>query len=170
MNERTHFFIEICLSHLILERVMFLVCERWVGDGDKLLHIDFFRILAGVLNRRLLRTKAPCLELVLTPLASYLQLIQAVCVLVIFLFDFHLLPLIYTGASLDWLLGGGQYVIVDHASAFKKREPQKFVSGFALSGLLGSWRVSMLPLETLSLGLLVIAVDPAFIIWHFFQV
>ena len=30
MNERTHFFIKICLSHFILERVMFFVCERWV--------------------------------------------------------------------------------------------------------------------------------------------
>ena len=39
---------------------MFLVCERWVGDGDRLLHIDtkffwpwqhFFVILAGLLNR-----------------------------------------------------------------------------------------------------------------------
>ena len=28
MNERTHFFIKIYLSHFILERVMFLVCER----------------------------------------------------------------------------------------------------------------------------------------------
>ena len=30
MNERIHFFIKIYLSHFILERVMFLVCERWV--------------------------------------------------------------------------------------------------------------------------------------------
>ena len=39
MNERTHFFIKIYLSHFILDRVMFLVCERWVGDGDRLPHI-----------------------------------------------------------------------------------------------------------------------------------
>ena len=45
----------------------------------------------------------------------------------------------------------------------QKRDHQKFVGGFALSGLLGSWRASMLPLGTLSLGLWVIAVDPAFI-------
>ena len=37
---------------------------------------------------------------------------------------------------------------------------------FALSGLLGSGRASMLPLGTLSLGLWVIAVDPAFIAGH----
>ena len=61
----------------------------------------------GLLNRGSLRAQALCLELVLTPLASYLQLTQAVCVLVIFLFDIHLLPLIYTGASPDWLLGRG---------------------------------------------------------------
>ena len=55
---------------------------------------------------------------------------------------------------------------VDHASAVKKRDHQKFVGGFALSGLLESGRASMLPLGTLSLGLLVIAVDPAFIAGH----
>ena len=45
----------------------------------------------------------------------------------------------------------------------KKRDHQMFVGGFALSGLLESGRASMLPLGTLSLGLWVIAVDPAFI-------
>ena len=42
---------------------------------------------------------------------------------------------------------------VDYASAVKKRDHQKFVGGFSLSGLLGSGRASMLPLGTLSLGL-----------------
>ena len=51
---------------------------------------------------------------------------------------------------------------------YKKRDHQKFVGGFALSGPLGSGRASILPLGTLSLGLYVIAVDPAFIAWHFF--
>ena len=55
---------------------------------------------------------------------------------------------------------------VDHASAVKKRDNQKFVGVFALSGLLGSGRASMLPLGTLSLSLWVIAVDPAFIAGH----
>ncbi len=55
---------------------------------------------------------------------------------------------------------------VDHASAVKKSDDQKFVGGFALSGLLGSGRASLLPLGTLSLGLSVIAVDPAFIAGH----
>ena len=58
---------------------------------------------------------------------------------------------------------------VDHASAVKKRDHQKFFGGFALSGLLGFGRASMLPLGTLSLGLWLIALDTAFIAWHFFQ-
>ena len=49
---------------------------------------------------------------------------------------------------------------VDHASAVKKRDHLKFVGRFALSGLLGSGRPSMLPLGTLFLGLWVMAVDP----------
>ena len=57
---------------------------------------------------------------------------------------------------------------VDNASAVKKRNHQKFVGGFARSGLLGSGRASMLPRGTLSLGLWVIAVYPAFITGHFF--
>ena len=66
-------------------------------------------------------------------------------------------------------LSSGNSVHVDHASAVKKRDHQKFVDGFVLFGLLGSGRASMLPLGTLSLGLWVIAVDPAFIAWHFFS-
>ena len=58
---------------------------------------------------------------------------------------------------------------VDHASAVKNKDHQEFVGGFSLSGLLGSGRASI-PLATLSLGLWVIAVDPDFIAWHFFQV
>ena len=63
-------------------------------------------------------------------------------------------------------LSSGNPVHIDHASAVKKRDHQKFVGGFALSGLLGSGRASMLPLATLFLGLWVIAVDPAFIAGH----
>ena len=67
-------------------------------------------------------------------------------------------------------LFSGNSVHVDPASAVKKRDHQKCVGGFVLSGLLGSGRASVLPLGALSLGLWVIAVDPAFIVWHFFQV
>ena len=48
----------------------------------------------------------------------------------------------------------------------QRRDHQKFVGGFALSGLLGSGRASMLPLRTLSLGLWVIVVDLAFTAGH----
>ena len=56
MNERTHFIIKIYLSHLILERVMFVVSERWAGDRDRQLYWSkffwpyqhFFLIMAGV--------------------------------------------------------------------------------------------------------------------------
>ena len=67
MNERTHFFIKIYLSHFILERVdISVVCERWLEPGtdyyiDPTSSLDhstlcylqeptehFFRILAGV--------------------------------------------------------------------------------------------------------------------------
>ena len=68
--------------------------------------------------------------------------------------------------SVQWELRACRSGHVDHASAVKKRDHQKFVGGFALSGLLGSGRTSMLPLGTLSLGLWVIAVDPAFIAGH----
>ena len=50
-----------------------------------------------------------------------------------------------------------------------KRDHQKFVGGFALCGILGSVRASMLPIASLSLRLWVIAVDPAFIAWHFYR-
>ena len=63
---------------------MLVLCERWVGDGDTMQHIDpkffsrphqhFFLILAELLNRGSLRAQALCLELVLTPRASYVQL------------------------------------------------------------------------------------------------
>ena len=60
-------------------------------------------------------------------------------------------------------LSSGNSVHVHHANAVKKRDHQKIVGRFALSGLLGSGRAIVLPLGTLSLGLWVITVDSAFI-------
>ena len=48
----------------------------------------------------------------------------------------------------------------------QKRDHQKFLGGFALSGFLGSGRARMLPLGTLSLGLWIKAVDSSFIAGH----
>ena len=38
MNERTHFFIKICISHTLFSKwLMLVVCERWAGEKDGLL-------------------------------------------------------------------------------------------------------------------------------------
>ena len=125
MNERTHFFIKIYISHFILERVMFLVRERWVGDGDRLLHIDpsssdqcstSFSSWFGLLNRGSLRAASP-----LSAAGSHFGILSLTDSnfnwveppgapgYIIFLRPpaFAVLPLFYTGASLDWRLGRG---------------------------------------------------------------
>ena len=92
---------------------MFLVCERWVGGGDRLLHIDpkffwpyqhFFLILAGLLNRGSLRAQSPMSAAgsqfhILFPTDSnsnwnWLTATDSsrLWQLVIFLFDVYLLP------------------------------------------------------------------------------
>ena len=108
MNERTHFFIKIYLSHFILERVMFLVCERWVGDGDRLLFWSKVLLSIAALLSHLGWVAQPwvtegpkpsvCRWLSIRHLVFnwlQLQLTQAVCVLVIFLFIVHLLQLFF---------------------------------------------------------------------------
>ena len=55
---------------------------------------------------------------------------------------------------------------VDQASAVKRRDHQKFVGGFALSGLLGSGRGQHASTGNCLLVHWVIAVDPAFIAGH----
>ena len=106
---------------------MLVVCERWAGDRDRLLHINpsssdhsstSFSSWLGLLNRRSLRAQAICLPLVLN-LASCPQLTPTptdsshLCPGYIFVWRppaSTVLPLIYTGASLDWRLSWGQYV------------------------------------------------------------
>ena len=100
---------------------MLVVCERWVGDGD---------ILTQVLST--IAALLPCLGLIaqpwvtegpkpsvccsfsirhLAPKKLQLQLTQAVsapgCIIVSRAPGSAVLPLIYTGASLDWRLGRG---------------------------------------------------------------
>ena len=121
-NKRTHLFIKIYLSHFILERVMLVVCEKWVGDGDRLLYWSQVLLTIAALLPHLgwgcsnvghWGPKALCLPLVLNS-ASCSQLIQAVCVLVIFLFNVHLLLLFFHLFTLVHLLIDssveGQYV------------------------------------------------------------
>ena len=59
MNERTHFFMKIYLSHFILERVMFLLCVRDELETAILTQQYFFLILVGLLNRGSLRAQSP---------------------------------------------------------------------------------------------------------------
>ena len=69
MNERTRFFIKKYISHTLFSKgLMFLVCERWVGDADRLLHNDPnssdhsstpFSSWLGLLNRESLRAQSP---------------------------------------------------------------------------------------------------------------
>ena len=111
MNERIHFFIKIYLSHFILEKVMFLVCERWVET-----RADCYFDLSsadqsstsssswlGLLNRGSLRAQSCWFSIRHLVLNWFEPSVH----LVILLFNIHLLPLIYTGASLDWRLGRG---------------------------------------------------------------
>ena len=68
MNERTHFFKKYISHTLFSKSLMFHVCERWVGDGDRLLHIDpsssdysstSFSSWLRLLNRGSLRAPKP---------------------------------------------------------------------------------------------------------------
>ena len=88
---------------MIFERLIFIVCERWVGDKDRLLYWPkffwpkqlFFLILSGLLNRGSLKaTKSSVCKLILT-LASSPQLTRTVCALVILLFNVRPLLLFY---------------------------------------------------------------------------
>ena len=110
MNEQTHFFIKIYLSHFILERVdVGCVWEMSWRQGQTAIVTQqyFFLILAGLLNRGSLQadshagilspTGSSWLELPLAP--GYRNVLHPPASTV--------LPLIYTGASLDWWLGRG---------------------------------------------------------------
>ena len=55
---------------------------------------------------------------------------------------------------------------VDDAFAVKERDHHEFPSELALSGLLGSGGVSVLPLGTLSLGLWIVTINPTFFTGH----
>ena len=109
MNEWTRFFIKkYNFSHFILERVMFLVCERRVGDRDSLLYWPKVLLTIAALLSHLGWVAQPWVTegpkpsvfrwlslRQLVPNWLQPQLTQAVCVLVIFLFDDHLLSLFF---------------------------------------------------------------------------
>ena len=101
---------------------MLVMCEKWAGDSYILTQSSSdhsstsFSSWLGCSTVGYWGPKALCLPLVLT-LASCPQLTPTatgtgtdpsrLCHLVISLFDIHLLPLIYTGASLDWRFSRG---------------------------------------------------------------
>ena len=122
MNERIHFFIKIYLSHFILERVMFVVCERWVGNGDRLLYWPkffwplqhFFLIMAWVAQPWVTEGPKPsvCRWLSLRHLVS--NWLEPSGHLVILLSNIHLLPLFFRlFTQVHLLIDGsveGQYI------------------------------------------------------------
>ena len=66
MNERTQFFIKYISHNLFSKGLMLVVCERLVGDGHRLLHIDlsssdhrstYFSSWLGLLNVGSLRAQ-----------------------------------------------------------------------------------------------------------------
>ena len=115
MKERTHFFIKIYLSHFILERVMFLVCERWVGDGDRLLFWPKVLLTIAALLPHLGWVAQPWVTAscshagILSPTgSSWLEPPGSPDYIIVYRRpDSVVLPLIYTGVSLDWRLGRG---------------------------------------------------------------
>ena len=122
MNERTHIFIKIYLSHFILERAdVGYVWERWAGDGNRLLYwpsSTSFSSWLGCSNLGHWGPKALCLPLALNS-ASCLQLTltdSSRLALVILLFNDHLLPLFFRlFTQVHLLIDGsfeGQYVIL----------------------------------------------------------
>ena len=121
MHERPHFFIKIYLSHFIFEWVMLVVCERWAGDGaDSYFDPKFFfdhcsnssTSWVGCSIVGHWGPKALCLPLALNS-ASCLRLTQAVCVLVILLFNAQLPLFSRLFTQVHLLIDGtveGQYI------------------------------------------------------------
>ena len=105
---------------------MLVVCERWAGDRNRLLYWPQVLLLTiaallpqlDLLNHGSLRAQALCLELVLTPLASYLELTptDSNCLFPGYIIVYvHLLPLFFRLFTQVHLLIDGlvkvQYII-----------------------------------------------------------
>ena len=123
-KERTNTLLYKNISHaLFLKGLMLVVCVRWVGDGDRLLHIDpsssdhfspSFSSWLGLLNCRSLRAQSP-----LSATGSQFSILSPTdsnCLghLVIYLSHAHLLPLFFCLFTQVYLLIDGsvegQYV------------------------------------------------------------
>ena len=124
MNERTHFFIKIYISHFILEMVdvgcvwkmswrrrQTAILTPSSSDHSSTTSSSWLGVSTA--SRR--GPKPLCLPLALNS-AYCLQLIQAVCVLVILLLNAHLLPLFFAYSHKcisEWPLGRGSICYID---------------------------------------------------------
>ena len=120
MNERTPLYKNIISHTLFSKGLMLVVCERGVGDGDRLLHIDpsyfdhsstSFSSWLGLLNRGSLRAQSPLSAAgshfgTLSPTDSdWLEPPRAPGYIFVSCPPASaVFSLIYTGASLDWRL------------------------------------------------------------------
>ena len=129
-NERKNTLLHKNISHTLFSKVLRLVvCERWVGDGDRLLHFDpsssdhsstSFSSWLGLLNRKSQGPKpSVCRWLSIRHLVpNWLKLTQAVRAPG-YIIVWHppasaVFLLIYTGASLDWRLGRGSICYISY--------------------------------------------------------
>ena len=119
---------------------MLVVRERWVGDGDRLLNIDpsssdhsstSFSSWLGLLNRGSLRAQSPLSAAgshlgILSPTDSnWLEPPRAPGYIIVLRSPASaVLPLIYTGASLDWRLSLGSVCYTTRRSL--KYAPKEF--------------------------------------------
>ena len=127
---------------------MVVVCERWVGDGDRLLYWpNVFSTIAALLSH--LRwvaqpwvtdgPKPSVCKLVLTlrhPVSNWQQLSRAPGYIIVWRsLASAVFPLIYTGASLDWRLGRGSIYNKFAIETFKN--PLKSVTNPLISIVIG---------------------------------
>ena len=155
MNERIFFFIKIYLSHFIFERVMFLVCERWVEtrmdcyfDPSSADHSSTSSSSwLGLLNRGSLRAQSP-----LSAAGSHFGILSPTnsnCLrhLVILLWHAHLLLLVFgLFTQVHLLIDGsveGQYITICSSPqknfACEFMPPSSAVPSISLSYLDGLW-------------------------------
>ena len=131
MNERTHFFTKIYLSHFILERVdVYVECERWVETGSSLDHSSTSSTSwLGLLNQGSLRATGICLQADSHSGIPVPYKLNGRRHLPLFFHNAHLLPLllplIYTGASLIDGPVKGQYITRSHQKHTKNKQDSK---------------------------------------------
>ena len=130
---------------------MLVVCERWVGDGDRLLfwpkgllattaallpHLGWDRSTVGhwgsqALSLPLALNSASCLQLAPTTSGTWLYNCLTLPASAV-------LPLIYTGASLNWRFGRGSICNISWWFSLKFELPQVSPCLLTLLGILAN--------------------------------